>query len=463
MDKSVDIPFCAEYRNFIFKECVVCLFFSVLLSNTAFHLAERKIDNRGRYNNMRNSKGWVVVSAATGINLILGVLYIWSIMSKALIGEYKWTSTQASLPYTVCIAVFALVMVFAGRVQDIKGPRLSATFGGILLGGGLILSSFMKDPLLMMVTFGVMGGAGIGFCYAGTTPPSVKWFPLEKKGLITGIVVAGVGFAAVYISPLTNALIVNNGISKTFLIIGIGALVILIALAQILKNPPPDYSAGTQNVVKKEENKNEASGVQLTWREMIKTLKFYQLWIMYAFTASAGLMIIGHLAVIAKKQAHWENGFYLVVFLAVFNTLGRIVWGLVSDKLGYIGTMRIVFLIQAVNMVLFSYYLSPALLAVGAAVTGLSYGALFSLFPAAVAGNYGTKNLGVNYGLVYTAWGFAGVIGPLLAARILDLTGKYNVSYIVSAVLLVIAAALTFAAGSSKSEPASGNRLQGNT
>jgi len=406
---------------------------------------------------MRNLRGWIVTIAATGINLILGVLYIWSIMGKALTGEYGWSSTEASLPYTVCTVCFALVMVFAGRLQDTRGPRLISTFGGILLGGGLILSSLARDPFIMLLTFGLLGGAGIGFCYASTTPPAVKWFPIQKKGLISGIVVSGVGFAAVYISPLTNGLLVSNGISKTFLYLGIGAIILLIAFSQFLVDPPAGYipktsaPAGSQQASKPENRK------EYGWKEMLKTFNFYKLWIMYAFTASAGLMIIGHIASIAKAQAQWENGYLLVVILAIFNTLGRIAGGFVSDKLGHLNTMRVIFLLQAVNMALFSQYTSYGTLALGVSVAGLCYGALFSVFPVATAESYGIKNLGVNYGLVFTAWGFGGVIGPMLAARILDSTGSYNASYIVSTVLLLIAGALTFLSGSSKkNRPAEG-------
>ncbi len=399
---------------------------------------------------MRNLKGWVVTSAATGINLILGVLYIWSIMGKALVKELGWTSTQASLPYTVCTVSFAIVMVFAGKLQDTKGPRLISTLGGILLGGGLILSSITKDPLMMVLTFGILGGAGIGFCYASTTPPAVKWFPIQKKGLISGIVVSGVGFAAVYISPLTNSLLINNGISKTFLYLGIGAIIILIAFSQLLIDPPAGYSPKTTTSANNQQTSKPESKNEYGWKEMTRTPNFYKLWIMYAFTSSAGLMIIGHIANIAKEQAQWENGYLLVVILAIFNTSGRIIGGLVSDKLGHLNTMRVIFLLQAVNMALFSQFSSYGSLALGVSIAGLCYGALFSVFPVATAESYGIKNLGVNYGLVFTAWGFGGVIGPMLAARILDSTGSYNTSYIVSAVLLVIAGALTFLSGTSK-------------
>jgi len=393
---------------------------------------------------VKNYKGWIVTSAATGINLILGVLYIWSIMSKALIGELGWSSTQASLPYTVCIAVFAIVMVFAGKIQDIKGPRLSSTFGGVLLGGGLLLSGLTKDPVIMVLTFGVLGGAGIGFCYAATTPPAVKWFPAEKKGLISGIVVSGVGFAAVYISPLTNSLLLNNGISKTFLILGTSALIIIIVFSQLLINPPAGYLAKSAQTDQKKDDKVHESEKEYDWKDMLKTLNFYKLWIMYAFTSSAGLMIIGHIASIANMQVKWENGYLLVVLLAIFNTLGRIVGGIVSDKLGHINTMRVVFFMQMVNMLFFGQYLSTSSLAFGVAISGMCYGALFSVFPVATADAYGIKNLGANYGMVFTAWGFGGVIGPLLAARIFDSTGSYNPAYMVSVILLVIAGALTF-------------------
>ncbi len=393
---------------------------------------------------MSKSKGWIVTTVATGMNLILGVLYIWSIMGKALIKEFGWSSTTASLPYSVSIAAFAFIMIFAGRLQDVKGPRTGSILGGILLGTGLILSGFVKDPLLMTLTFGVMGGSGIGFCYAATTPPAVKWFPLEKKGLISGIVVSGVGFAAVYISPLTNALIGSYGISKTFFTLGIGALIILLVLSQGLINPPPGYMPTSSAPKNKQTSGSTEEKKQFTYQEMIKTPSFYKLWFMYAFTSMAGLMVIGHLASIAKIQANWENGFLLVVLLAIFNTLGRVVGGIVSDKCGHTGTMRIIFFVQAVNMLLFPMYLSQGTLAIGAALTGLSYGALFSVFPVATAEYYGTKNMGVNYGIIFTSWGCAGVIGPILAGKIFDTTGSYSNAYIISAVLLIVAGIMTF-------------------
>jgi MFS family permease len=162
----------------------------------------------------KSTKGWTVVLAATGINFIAGLLYIWSVISKGLITELHWSSKQASLPYTVATVAFVISMAIFGKVQDSKGPKLTAMISGILMGGGLILSGFTSSPMLMVLTFGIITGAGIGISNVSTTPPAVKWFPPEKKGLVTGIVVAGVGIASVFYSPLTHSLIESAGISK---------------------------------------------------------------------------------------------------------------------------------------------------------------------------------------------------------------------------------------------------------
>ena len=155
------------------------------------------------------------------------------------------------------------------------------------------------------------------------------------------------------------------------------------------------------------------------------------------------MMMISHMATIAKTQANWDQGFYLVALLALFNTLGRIAAGFWSDRFGYTRTMLVVFSLQAVNMLVFPLYVTPVSLAFGTAITGLSYGALFSLFPAATADFYGIRYLGINYGLVFTAWGLAGVIGPLLAGWAVDTTGSYQLSYLVCAALLAVACGLT--------------------
>lgn len=388
-----------------------------------------------------NTKKYKVLWAATLTNVIAGLVYIWSVISKALIEDLNWTSKEASLPYTMITVFFVIAMVIFGKIQDEKGPKLTVTIGGILMGAGLIFSGIFTDPKIMILTMGVIAGTGIGTVNASTVPPAVKWFPHEKKGMITGIVVAGVGLSSVFYSPLANYLIDKVGISKTFIYIGVGALILTLILAQLLENPPEGFLS--QKTTSTEKKKDKSSN-DFTWKEMIKTLNFYKLWLMLTFSSSAGLMIIGHVSSIAKSQVNWQAGFILVILLSIFNALGRILGGTLSDKIGRVSLMKMVFILQGVNMFLFAKYSNIGLLAIGVAIAGLCYGAGFSVFPAAVTDLYGIKNFGINYGLTYTGWGVGGIIGPMTAAAIFDSTHNYNTAYIVAGTLLVISTIIAF-------------------
>jgi OFA family oxalate/formate antiporter-like MFS transporter len=391
-----------------------------------------------------NTEGWTVALSALGINLVLGALYAWGVLAKALVGTWQWTKTEASLPFTVATASFAITMIFAGRLQDRIGPRVVTLLGGLVFGGALIASGFVHSPLAMAMTFGVIGGIGIGLGYSATTPPSIKWFPPERKGLITGIVVSGVGIAAVYIGPLTEYLLAYNTIPKTFIYIGIGAIAVVAILSQFVKNPPVGYkprSSGTQAAALTPSR--ALTGTDTDWPAMLSTPQFYVLWAMFIMSASAGLMIIAHVAIIAREQAGMKWGFMPIAMLAIFNTAGRIISGYVSDRIGRRNTMLLAFSLQAVNMFLFMKYTTPALVMFGAAFTGICYGAIFTLMPASIADFYGLRNLGVNYGVLFTAFGVAGVAGPLLAGRIRDLNGSYTTAFVLSGVLLILGAALT--------------------
>lgn len=387
-----------------------------------------------------NLRGWTVVLAGLGVNLLLGTLYAWGVMGKALVGQWGWTKTQAVLPFAVSTAAFAIMMIFAGRLQDRFGPRWVATTGGLLFGLGLALSSFATSPLLMMLLFGAIGGMGIGLAYSATTPAAVKWFPAARKGLITGIVVSGVGLAAVFMGPLTQWLLARTGIAQTFLILGLGSAVLIAILAQFLRNPPTPapVAAGAAPAAR-------PAGRDFDWPEMLRTPQFHLLWLMYVLTASAGLMLISNVGIIAKEQASWEAGFVPVMLLAVFNTVGRFTSGAISDRIGRTRTMVAAFALQAANMFVFSQYCSPLAVALGASFTGLCYGTIFTLMPAVTADYYGLRHLGVNYGLLFTGFGVAGVLGSLLGGRVRDLLGSYSLAYTICGVMLLAAAVLAFA------------------
>jgi OFA family oxalate/formate antiporter-like MFS transporter len=389
------------------------------------------------------ARGWTVVFAALAINLVLGSLYAWTTMAKAIGEQWHWTREQTALPFSVATACFATMMIFAGRLQDKIGPRFVATAGGIILGLGLLASSWTTTPLVMALTFGGIGGIGIGLGYSATTPPSIKWFPPARKGLITGLVVSGIGLSAVYISPLTQHLLKKSSIAQTFTYLGLGTIVVVALLSQLIANPPSGYVPASASGAVSGGKPGSVMRRDVDWPEMLRSPQFYQLWFMMVLSASAGLMIIVHVAFIAKEQAGIEKwGFLPVAILAIFNTLGRVVGGFLSDRLGRTRTMCLAFVLQAINMFIFVKYTTPGLIIFGAGFTGVCYGTLFPLMPSAIADFFGVKNLGVNYGLLFTGFGLAGVFGPKLGGRIHDHFHSYSYSYTISAVMLLVGAAV---------------------
>jgi len=391
--------------------------------------------------------GWMVVFAGVGINLVLGILYSWSVISKKIPADWNWTEADRSLPYAVACLIFSLTMVPAGWLQDRVGPRIIAAIGGVLMGAGMILASMSNTPLFYVLGFGLLVGLGMGFGYSSTTPPAIKWFPSSKVGLVAGIVVAGFGLASVYIAPLAEALINARGVSDTMFWLGIGVLAVVLALSPLLLVPPVGYRPPGSTPAAK-----GAAPVKtdFTPLEVLKTWQFYLLWFMYACGAGAGLMIISKLATMVSVQAGLKLGFVLVACLAVGNGGGRIVAGLVSDKIGRRATMFICFLLQAVSILLLSQCSkenvlgSTGVLVFLSALIGANYGANLALFPSVTKDFYGLKNFGVNYGLVFTSWGLGGFMLSFLAGKVYDQSHSFTFAYYCSSGLLVAAAAVTF-------------------
>ena len=398
--------------------------------------------------------GWRVTFAGLGINLALGILYTWSVISKGIPSEWGWDESAKSLPYAVACLVFSIVMVPAGRMQDKWGPRLTASIGGVLVGIGFIVCSFTTTLWIFVLGFGVLAGAGIGFGYASATPPAVKWFPAAKTGRIAGIVVSGFGLASVYAAPLARWLGDTQGMRFMMTSLGIAFLVVVVGLAQFLKAPHKAMQfikgGGAVGQMKKDLVETPEKKVDFTPAEMMKTPQFYMIWFLYACGAGAGLMIISKLAAIAKIQAGISLGFILVAALAVGNGGGRILAGFLSDRIGRQKTLFGSFVLQAVLVFLLSRAVegSPlanvVILAVISALVGANYGTNLSVFPSITKDYYGLKNFGMNYGLVFTAWGVGGFVLALVAGKIYVRTESFNVAYYGASALLVVAAVASF-------------------
>ncbi len=406
-----------------------------------------------------SNSGWLVTASGTGVNLALGVLYTWSVISGGIPESWGWDASAKSLPYAVACFVFALAMIPAGRLQDKIGPKWVVTIGGVLIGLGCIISGLAGSSLAGFVAgFGVVAAIGIGFGYAAATPAAVKWFPPSMTGKIAGLVVAGFGLASVYIAPLATSLlksyatevngVMEMGVSKTMLTLGVAFLVVVVVLAQFIKNPPAGYKPAEKAAPKAADGSSAPApatmGVEMNWKEMIKTPQFWMLWFMYACGAATGLMLIG----IAKKlgvASLGEAAFYVVVVLSIGNAGGRILSGIVSDKIGRQWTMFGAFVLQALMVTSLIFVQDNAIMLLAIIlIAGANYGANLTLFPSATKDYFGLKNFGMNYGIMFTAWGVGGLILPRVNGAIIDATGNSKITFVVAGALMIIAAVLTF-------------------
>ena len=395
--------------------------------------------------------GRQVTLAGIGINLALGVLYSWSIISAAIPQEWGWKDADKALPYSVACMIFALTMIPAGRMQDRLRPSLVAGLGGLLVGIGCLIAWRAGSSLAgFVVGFGVFAGMGIGFGYAAATPPAVKWFPPSRTGLIAGLVVAGFGLASVYIAPLATYLTQRLGVSQTMLVLGVGFTIVVVSLAQFLKNPPPGFTPRARGSAEgappsAKGGAGHAAGHDLAWTSMLRTAQFWLLWFMFACGAAAGLMLISIAAKLGKASLG-ANAFLVVIALSIGNAGGRISAGILSDRIGRQWTMFAAFVLQAAMVLLLTVVPAtaavPLLLIV--LLAGANYGANLSLFPSASKDYFGLKGFGLNYGLLFTAWGVGGMVLPWINGRIIDRYHSPRISFLLAGGLMVLAAGLTF-------------------
>jgi len=376
-------------------------------------------------------------------NLSIGVLYAWSVLQSRLTmpiaeGGFGWSVSQAGFPYSVAIIVFATAVIIGGRIQDKIGPRRVVTAGAILIGLGLILAGLVGNSVVgVVLAFGVLAAAGMGFGYGCVTAPALKWFHPGKKGLVSGLIVGGFGLSAVGFAPLTVSLLGSFGIERTFIILGAGNLLISTTIAQFIKNPPTGYTPLEPEKIK--QHAKAAPSDSFEWSEMLRTKRFYLMFIMFLLASSVGLMVIGSVTRIAQTQAGVSDGAILaglVSFLALTNTLGRVAGGIMSDKIGRINSLFVILFLQTANMAAFALYRSLPALVLGIVVVGFCFGTLLSVMPALCADQYGLKNFGLNYGILFFAWGLSGIVTPMIAGALYDATGSFNTTYIICAVMM---------------------------
>lgn len=385
------------------------------------------------------NKGWAVTFAGLGVNIVLGVLYSWGVSAAAL-REVGWSATQTQIPYMVACAVFAVVMVPGGRLQDKYGPKKILFAAAVLTAVGFIGSGLTMSVWGLTVFFGICFGAAMGFGYSAVTPSAIKWFQTHRWGLISGIVVSGFGLSGIFIAPIKTFLIHAHGLEVTYFILGIGLSAAIFLLSRVIKVPPPNYRPPEVKPSKRAAQLNIMAR-HYTWREMIKTRRFLIVWLMFCFGTFSGLLIVGQLSNIVQELSSltFAQATSYVMLYAVFNWLGRILYGMVADRLGTKKTLVLIFALQFVSLLLYAFVAGSTFsLAVTTILIALTFGGMLTVFPVVTARFFGVQHLGFNYGIVFTAWGAGGVFGPLIGGMLRDATGSFQSGFIFSSFLCLI-------------------------
>jgi OFA family oxalate/formate antiporter-like MFS transporter len=423
-----------------------------------------------------HTKRWTVIAGALIVQVILGTVYAFSVFVRPLESEFGWDRTTTQWAFSFALATFALMMIPAGKLQDRIGPRKVATIGGVLLGLSFLLGAVLVTadrPWALYLTYGLIGGAGIGMAYVCPISAAIKWYP-DKKGLISGLAVAGFGAGAlVFAGPasalilppaetgeamgLSQILLVGLGISggegfgigwKSFFVLhGVVCFVAVLLGAMLLRNPPEGYRPEGWSPAAA----NEKPGRDVDWPGMLNTPLACMLWLTFIFGATSGLMAIGQwkpmMTGILGGQSfapEWLGTFGRFVepvgILAIFNALGRIFWGKVSDLIDRPRAMMMMYLAQGMAFMLLVSAQSPLTIFIASAWVGLNFGGNFALFPSATSDYFGSKHFGINYGWIFTAYGVAGILGPVVGGVLFDATQSYVIAFVFAGILCFVAA-----------------------
>ena len=388
-------------------------------------------------------KRWLIIWISFIANVIIGSAYAWSVFASALIEQFGFTGPQVSFAFTLSLGLVPIAMILSGKLHKKIGISRTILFGGIVFGAGFALAGFTQNITILYMTYGTLGGFGIGFVYGSTIPNSVKWFP-DKRGLAGGIIAGGFGLGAVAFAPLFSFFIGTMGVLQTFTLFGIVFGLVIIIASLFIVAPPADFKPDGWTPPVTNTTTGDTSH-ELSTSAMLKTPRFYVLWLMYTLACTTGLMIISQASLIVRAGAGVtpEVAATAVLFLALANTGGRFFWGGVSDRIGRYPTLILMYGMTCVMLALLSFTSAFSILVVALMGIGLCFGGFLGVFPSITAENFGAKNLGMNYGVMFTAFGLGAFVGPQLAATMREVTGSYTPAFITTIVMSVVAIVIT--------------------
>ena len=391
---------------------------------------------------MKAGNRWVIAIAGVFLQIALGAVYAWSVFRIPLSKQFGWSISQVTFTFTISIFVLGFAAFFGGLWMNRKGPRIVALTGATLYGLGVFLASFSANKLWWLyLSYGVIGGIGLGLGYIVPVATLVKWFP-DRRGLITGIAVGGFGAGALITAPVASRLIQLVGVLPTFAYLGVGYFIIAIIAALFMQNPPEGWQPEGWTPTEKEVSQRASHDFVLS--EALKTWQWWVLWLILFLNTSAGIAVISQEAPIFQEltgvAAVVAGGMVGVASLG--NGVGRVFWAWLSDVITRRGTFAVMFVFQVGLFWFLPSITVPSMMTTITFIILMCYGGGFGTMPAFTADYFGPKNVGPIYGLMLTAWSFASVFGPLYIARMRETTGHYARALHVIAIVMLVSALL---------------------
>ena len=378
------------------------------------------------------------------MQVALGAVYGWSVFRNPLIVRFGWTVAQVTLTFTICIGMLGLAALTGGLWMNRVGPRVVALTGAGFYGAGVFLSSFSSIGLWWLyLSYGVLGGIGLGFAYIVPISVLVKWFP-DRRGMMTGVAVSGFGAGALVSAPLAAHLIEAPGIGvlKTFAILGVIFLAVTLVTGAFMQDPPEGWKPEGWRPDSAQTAQNETK--DFTFREALNSWQWWALWFMLFLNSCAGISLISQEAPVFEKLtgASAAAAAGMVGIASIGNAFGRIAWASLSDPLTRRRTFAAIFLLQSGLFLLLSSLHSVAAVTIAAFLILMNYGGGFGTMPAFVADLFGAKQVGSIYGFMATAWSCGALAGPQIVVRLLRPDGSYTSGFHVLAALLLVFVAL---------------------
>ena len=389
---------------------------------------------------MKTTNRWIIAIAGVFLQVALGAVYAWSVFRTPLVKQFGWSIAEVTLTFTISIFVLGIAAFFGGLWLNRKGPRVVALTGGVLYGLGVFLASFSANKLWWLyLSYGLIGGIGLGFAYIVPVAVLVKWFP-DRRGLITGIAVGGFGAGALITAPVATSLIQSVGVLNTFAYLGIAYLIVTVVAGLFMQNPPDGWKPAGWTPTASQAS--QRAGHDYTLGEALRTWQWYALWLLLFLNTFAGISIISQEAPIFQELVGVSAvvAASMVGVASIGNAFGRVFWAWVSDLITRRATFLVMFLLQVLLFWFLPNITVVSMMTILTFVVLMCYGGGFGTMPAFAADYFGSKNVGPIYGLMLTAWGVASAVGPLLIAYMRQSTGSYRGALHIIAGVMAISA-----------------------